>query len=454
MASPFQRHLATDDDDDDEENDFFTRLSSKDRKRKLPAEASSSTTTTTKNEPVQATTPVNRKRHHGVSSIARKQQMDAILLELQTESTKISSKKKKTPESSSTPPDKPKSKQRLSPTDQATFHQLFRVQLCCSRESIVQAMAFCFDHSEAAEHISSLLRDLLIDLPDHTSTDTISARLFLVSDILYNSQQPGIHNAFLYRQTIRDIMTGDVLGRMGAFARRSFGRMGQNRIQSALSGVLAAWINWGVFDAVFIDQLEARFQGRNVERSTPRRESAAPTKNVTLDSVHTSQSTLESPTAEATVRTEAQGGWFDVGPEEETPEVPSDDPAQSTESLPSTHEIDPENLKHNRPQSDKSLNIKDEAWQVQISPDPELDGESLEPDDLDADLLRLLGPIVTKPGSRSNADSNATPPVAAPTECYESVDAVVDDLDGESLTESDIEGMDLDDYRIRPFIVV
>ena len=61
---------------------------------------------------------------------------------------------------------------KLTPEELRDFDRLFREELCASRESICQAMAFCFEKSSAAKHISDLLRGLLLDIPRGTSADS------------------------------------------------------------------------------------------------------------------------------------------------------------------------------------------------------------------------------------------------------------------------------------------
>ena len=66
---------------------------------------------------------------------------------------------------------------KLNEWEKKVFNELLREKLCASQESICEAMSFAFDKSGAALEISH----------------------FLLSDILFNSQQPGVKNAFQYR---------------------------------------------------------------------------------------------------------------------------------------------------------------------------------------------------------------------------------------------------------------
>ena len=75
---------------------------------------------------------------------------------------------------------------RLTRDEMEEFHELFRQNLNASRESICVAMAFCFEKSGAARQIADLLKELLLE--DGAAVETRIARLYLLSDILFNSQ--------------------------------------------------------------------------------------------------------------------------------------------------------------------------------------------------------------------------------------------------------------------------
>jgi hypothetical protein len=88
---------------------------------------------------------------------------------------------------------------KLNEWEKKVFNELLREKLCASQESICEAMSFAFDKSGAALEISQLLRAAMLESGNGISVDTRIARLFLLSDILFNSQQPGVKNAFQYR---------------------------------------------------------------------------------------------------------------------------------------------------------------------------------------------------------------------------------------------------------------
>lgn len=156
---------------------------------------------------------------------------------------------------------------KLTPDDMREFDKLFKQELCASRKSICEAMAFCFEKSIAATQISTtLLKQLLMDVDPTIGVETMIARLFLLSDVLFNSQQPGVRNAFHYRDAIQR-MSPELFTSLGVYKGRLPGRMSQERLTTGLNAVLAAWTNWGVFDPALLDELETRFQGKEIVRS-------------------------------------------------------------------------------------------------------------------------------------------------------------------------------------------
>ena len=154
---------------------------------------------------------------------------------------------------------------KLSEGELAKFHDLLRKKLCQSRDSICEAMAFCFEKSGAAKEISGILNEALLEDGPSISPETRISRLFLVSDILFNSQQPGVKNAYLYRDAIEG-MSPEIFSSLGNHRQGSAGRMTMNKLRNAVSTVLTAWANWSVYNTTFLDELKARFEGQEKEK--------------------------------------------------------------------------------------------------------------------------------------------------------------------------------------------
>jgi hypothetical protein len=147
------------------------------------------------------------------------------------------------------------------------FHCLTRRELCAARDPICKAMAFCFEKSGAAKHIADMLKDLVMESTPEISLGIRVARLYLISDVLYNSQQPGVRNAFLYRDAI-ERMAPDVFTSLGKHGDGKIGRITMNKLSVAVSTVLDAWTNWSVYNPTFLDELHARFEGREIKNES------------------------------------------------------------------------------------------------------------------------------------------------------------------------------------------
>mmetsp|Transcript_3710 Transcript_3710/g.5696 ORF Transcript_3710/g.5696 Transcript_3710/m.5696 type:complete len:544 (+) Transcript_3710:663-2294(+) len=152
---------------------------------------------------------------------------------------------------------------KLNDWEKERFYELLRKNLCASQESICDAMSFAFEKSGAAREISALLKESLLQQDGGISADTRIARLFLLSDILFNSQQPGVKNAFQYRDAIEK-MSPEIFESLGRHGNGRAGRIVMAKLKRAVSSVLSAWVNWSVFDSSYIDELESKFEGRKI----------------------------------------------------------------------------------------------------------------------------------------------------------------------------------------------
>lgn len=166
----------------------------------------------------------------------------------------------------------------LNAAELTEAHQLFRAELCASRSAICRAMAFCFEKTSAAHHVASLLQGLftmedaasgVMDTSQRgnckVSVETLVSRLYLLSDVLFNSQQPGIKHAFLYRSAIESMAPG-VFSALGSYSRNQQARgrrwTAHHKLATAVHVVLQAWSSWNVYPPAFLQELQARFEGR------------------------------------------------------------------------------------------------------------------------------------------------------------------------------------------------
>mmetsp|Transcript_15882 Transcript_15882/g.36494 ORF Transcript_15882/g.36494 Transcript_15882/m.36494 type:complete len:571 (+) Transcript_15882:340-2052(+) len=283
--------------------------------------------------------------------------------------------------------------ERLSEAELEELTRLTRSRLCASRDSICQAMAFCLSHSGAYQEICTFLRNLLMD--DKCSVDTRVARLYLLSDILFNSQQPGVKNAFRYRDAIEK-MAPDVFAALGQHGSRriSLGRMTLQKLKTAVSTVLSAWTNWSVYNPAFLDELDARFHGREVPKVA-----AEPTPAPDEATKEPEPEKKEAPTI---ILDQPQGDWTEVNDEDEEESTHAAESTQ-TRDIVKEKEKSPESEKpdsrveteSNAVADDKQAAVREEELPTgegieEESDDDDIDGEPLEEGDLDEEGLKML----------------------------------------------------------------
>ena len=197
---------------------------------------------------------------------------------------------------------------KLSTADRDRFNLLVRTKLTRSRESICNAMAFCFEKSGAAHEISALLKDALMDDSPNVTMDMRIARLYLLSDILFNSQQPGVRNAFFYRDAVEK-MAPEIFTSLGRHGAGQIGRMTMNKLRTVVSDVLGAWTEWSVYNPAFLDELDSRFSGKIPEPNTD----AGSTKECVHKDVESFSAKQSIESLSEVVIIQARGQWTSVG---------------------------------------------------------------------------------------------------------------------------------------------
>ena len=242
---------------------------------------------------------------------------------------------------------------KLNEWEMEKFDELFRKKLCQSRESICNCMAFCFEKSGASKQISDLLKEALLEDGPEISPETRIARFFLLSDVLFNSQQPGVRNAYRYRDAIEE-MAPEIFESLGAMG--SAGRMTQAKLNNAVSSVLSAWANWSVYNPVFLDELQARFDGKELPSTNDDSATDVPESDVSISDTAQPHESAEKSEA-FTAKAQPKGDWSeaqDVGAGNTAP-------------------VDGE--------------VIDEDVDGEVLEDDDLDGEALSDDDLDGEAL-------------------------------------------------------------------
>lgn len=147
-----------------------------------------------------------------------------------------------------------KGSRRLNKESREELENLLR-NLTRERSSIQNAMAFCLDHSEYALEISECLMESLTI--EKTPLDTKIARLYLISDILYNlssSQQP----AWSYRSALQRYLP-DIFAHHNRVLRGLTGKLTIESLKGRVMAVLRIWEDWALYPPLFTKGLEACF---------------------------------------------------------------------------------------------------------------------------------------------------------------------------------------------------
>ena len=305
---------------------------------------------------------------------------------------------------------------KLNPDELSQFDQIVRKELSISRETICRAMAFCFDKCFAAQDVSGLLMQVLLDESDSVTNDMRIARLYLLSDVLFNSQQPGVRNAFMYRSTIESLAP-EIFRKLGVVVKskeRSSGRITVNKLRKAVSAVLGAWTEWGVFDAAFMDELEAHFDGREVKNYNKDKNEI----DVGAIDSEEQQNEVVEEEEEEIVCHEARGDWKEVSNEVDDDHDENDTGERIVVAMATTKKSDiPEKNKKRRKKNPTAVN---EPGKLPKSNNEDIDGKC----------------------ASSDVDGAAFDGEALDGEALDSIDG--DDIDGEDLDGDDIDGEDLD----------
>jgi len=127
--------------------------------------------------------------------------------------------------------------------------------LTISRADIAKGMAFALDHADAGKEIVQTIAESLT--LDSTPVSSKMARLYLVSDILHNSQS-GVKNASNYR-TMFQASLKDVLKSFGNAMKASSGRITALALKDQVMKVLEVWDRWSLYPSHFIQELVALF---------------------------------------------------------------------------------------------------------------------------------------------------------------------------------------------------
>lgn len=137
------------------------------------------------------------------------------------------------------------------------FMNLLR-QISTLRYKVREGMAFCLDKAEYAVEITEIITESLT-LPN-TGAHKKLARLFLLSDILYNSKTSSRKNSSLYRSEIQRNLP-DIFNSFAGCIKKQKDVKNQERLVNAVYRVLDVWLDWAVFPERLVVKLRATVSG-------------------------------------------------------------------------------------------------------------------------------------------------------------------------------------------------
>ncbi|XP_076866924.1 U2 snRNP-associated SURP motif-containing protein-like [Brachyhypopomus gauderio] len=125
------------------------------------------------------------------------------------------------------------------------------------RVEIGDAMLFCLERAEAAEEVVTCIAEALSIL--HTPLQKKVARLYLVSDILYNSCAK-VANASYYRKYFESRLP-QIFSDVGEAYRNIQARLQAEQFKQRIMACFRAWEDWAIYPESFLIQLQNIFLG-------------------------------------------------------------------------------------------------------------------------------------------------------------------------------------------------
>lgn len=153
------------------------------------------------------------------------------------------------------------SSRRLRSRERDEFMDRLR-GLSLNRTKIAYGMGFALDHAEEAKEIVEIITESLS--LDETPIPKKVARLFLVSDILYNSTAP-VPNASAYRTEFREQLP-KIFKSLHRTYKNIEGRITANAMRERVTKVLRVWQVWSLYPETFVNDLETTFLGKEAQQ--------------------------------------------------------------------------------------------------------------------------------------------------------------------------------------------
>ncbi|XP_030072760.1 U2 snRNP-associated SURP motif-containing protein isoform X4 [Microcaecilia unicolor] len=134
------------------------------------------------------------------------------------------------------------------------------------KNDVGDAMVFCLNHAEAAEEIVDCVTESLSILK--TPLPKKIARLYLVSDVLYNSSAK-VANASYYRKFFETKLC-QIFSDLNAAYRAIQGHLQSENFKQRVMTCFRAWEDWAIYPEPFLIKLQNIFLGLvNIEEKEP-----------------------------------------------------------------------------------------------------------------------------------------------------------------------------------------
>jgi U2-associated protein SR140 len=142
------------------------------------------------------------------------------------------------------------SDKQLSESDETELHTLLRT-VTIEQQSTTTVVEFAVSHCTAALYVIDILVDSLT--LSTTPANSKLARLYILSDILYNSSNCDIRNISLYRTGIQPHIHNICQSFHCALLCQP-GRISKNTLSDKVMKVLNTWTEWSIYSTDIIQQ--------------------------------------------------------------------------------------------------------------------------------------------------------------------------------------------------------
>ncbi|XP_077971948.1 U2 snRNP-associated SURP motif-containing protein-like isoform X2 [Styela clava] len=159
-------------------------------------------------------------------------------------------------------------RQELKDEDRDKLEEILR-GLLPTRQAIAEAMVFCLEHSDAAEEIVECIAESLSIL--QTPLPKKIARLYLISDVLYNCSAK-VANASFFRKHFQAKLQ-EIMSDIHSCHANIQGRLRAEQFKQRVMYCFRAWEDWAVYHEQFLISLQNTFLGLHVvENKTMKKE--------------------------------------------------------------------------------------------------------------------------------------------------------------------------------------